>query len=951
MSKSALWTTVSSILLASLASTAAEAQTATTEDVVITGSRIIRRDLVAPTPIVTASQEALQQSGAVNLEAAINQLPQFVPAGGANNGGRGGGQRATLNLRGLGTQRALVLMDGRRLPPSDSNGVVDINNIPQSIIESVETITGGASAIYGSDAISGVVNFKTKRNFEGMQVDAQYGNTEETDRQSRDINVTMGGNFAEGRGNAVVSFGYSDRQRLPGYKREFNDLGTLSSFLGYGAYVAAASNLPNAAAVNTLFQSYGVAGTTSNNNNFGINDDGTLFTITGARNYRGIRDGEYVIFNGDVRYPFAPTLDALSAQERRAIFGKAHYDLTDNLTLFATALWSNPVTDQDDGTSLTQFGTLNTVPITNPFIPTALRNLLATRPTPGARFDLNARYSGFPHKGWTDEYQTMQFVGGLRGNVGIKDWTFELSGQSDRTEHIQTQRGAIIKSKIQQLLDAPDGGNSICAGGYNPFGNANALRVSPQCIAFATTTLNNLEDISQDVIEGTMNGSLFDLPAGPLQFSLVASKRTNEYKSTPDFMLREAGTIEASNATAATYGKIWVSEIAGEVLVPVLRDVSFAQRLNLGLAYRYSDYNLSGGSSTYKADIDYAPIEGIMFRSGYARAVRAPNVGELYLAPSAGGGGGGLGSIAAGGGDPCDVRTVARRNGGAALRALCIATGVPANIVDTYTFPTTATGSLQSGNPNLMPETADTFTAGLVLRSNFDTPLLSNASISVDYYDIRIKDIIGQIGANVLPSCYNVNGFNPSYSASTVYCGLVARDVNGQLVTVTSQLLNLGGRIRRGVDIAIDWRYDIGPGTAKINVVASHIIKDASNDFPTLPKRNLAGTNGNPDWSGLTTFGYEVGPVDMSLRWRYIDGTKHPTFVTSPTAVQPGTKPYNLFDLVGSFDLRENVQLRGGVTNLLNQDPLIIAGTPGNTNTSLFDILGRSYYLALRAKF
>jgi len=255
------------------------------EEVIVTGSLITDPNRESPSPILISSIESLQQSGTATIEAALNQLPMFAPAGAAGNGGQGTGGHATVNLHALGANRNLVLLDGRRLPLADIFGTVDINLVPDSILSSVQTITGGASAVYGSDAMSGVVNFISLDHFEGASFDAQYGNTEQGDLAQTKISLALGSTFGDGGGHALLSAGYTDRGKLLGKDRmPFFDLLTPSSFIGQGTFVPSATNLPNATTVNNLFAGYGATTPVANTLNLGFNDDGTLFTQTGAKN-------------------------------------------------------------------------------------------------------------------------------------------------------------------------------------------------------------------------------------------------------------------------------------------------------------------------------------------------------------------------------------------------------------------------------------------------------------------------------------------------------------------------------------------------------------------------------------------------------------------------------------------------------------------------------------------
>src|SRR5687768_15143639 len=275
------------------------------EELVVTGSRISRQDYSSTSPIVTVGEAAITQAGTVNIENALNQLPQFVQGQTQSTiGAVALAGRASLNLRGLGEQRNLVLLDGRRLPLSNANAVVDVNLIPQFILEGVETITGGASAVYGSDAMSGVVNFKTKRRVDGVQIDLRSGISDRGDANTTDVAITAGFQIEEGRGNVMLSAGYTDRDVLFGKDRDFYQLGVLSSFIANGTYVPSPTNLPTQAAVNGVFAGYGVApGSVLNSRTLGVNDNGTLFGQIGVINYQGPTTEYFSTTGNNVRQP------------------------------------------------------------------------------------------------------------------------------------------------------------------------------------------------------------------------------------------------------------------------------------------------------------------------------------------------------------------------------------------------------------------------------------------------------------------------------------------------------------------------------------------------------------------------------------------------------------------------------------------------------------------------
>ena len=408
-------------------------------------------------------------------------MPQFAPGGTAGNGGQGTGGHATVNLHGLGSNRNLVLLDGRRLPLADISGKVDINLIPESILASVQTITGGASAVYGSDAMSGVVNFITLRHFEGVRIDAPV---RQLGARGSTANHVLGGlrhHFAGDKGHALLSLGYSHREGLAGGKRDFFDLVTPSSFIGQGTFVPSATNLPNQAAVNSLFASYGAATPVSNTLNLGFNDNGTLFTQTGAKNYTGPTTDGYAIIAGNVRMPVGPQTVIQNPLDRKSVLHEVRLRVHAGRHAYGQILYVDSDVFTSSGGSLTQFGTLTTIPVTNPFIPNDLRTLLASRPNADGAFHLEwpLRRHSRQSPGMSSTHRA---VPGRRVRRPAHRGTGRgiVYAAYDTTDHLQSNYNAVLKSQVQNLLNAPDGGASICAGGFNPFGVANSTRISPR---------------------------------------------------------------------------------------------------------------------------------------------------------------------------------------------------------------------------------------------------------------------------------------------------------------------------------------------------------------------------------------------------------------------------------------------------------------------------------------
>lgn len=933
------------------------------EEIVVTGSLIQRPNNVAVSPITTVSTESIKESGQVELEAALNQLPSFTAAGTSSTGGQGAGGRASLNLRGLGANRNLVLLNGKRLPLSDINGTVDINILPEAIIGSVDVITGGASAVYGSDAMSGVVNFKTIQPFDGVRADVQFGQDERGDVFKKSASVTMGSSFGEDRGHFLFTASYTDRPGLDGSKRSFFSQVTPSSFIGTGTYVPNASNLPTQAAINSVFSKYGVTSNIGRTLNLGFNDDGSLFVQTGAVNYKGPTNSDgYAVIGGNVRMPVGQQVQFQNSLERKTAFGSFDYALTEDITAYGQFMYVDSTVNTESGGSLTQIGTLTTIPVTNPFIPSDLRTILASRPNPNATFTWNGRYVGIPEKNWDEQYTVSQYALGLKGSLG-SSWKWDLYGSYDESRHDQTLYNAVLKSKVQTLLNASDGGNSLCAGGFNPFGNANASNISDACVAYMTKTATSVEKLTQSQIQAQLSGPVVELPAGPLQVALLTSYRRNTYDYTPDSDLA-AQNIEAVTASAAASGAINLKEIAGQVDIPLISGAEFAEELGLGAAARYSDYSTTGSVTSYEGDIRWKPVRPLMLRGSYQRAVRAPNIGELFSPPT--GTQVQFGTPPASVGDPCDVRSIARTGaGGAQVRALCIAQGVPSNVVDTYTFPTTATGGTIRGNQQLTPEKADTFNVGAVYTVPGDNAWYSGTNISVDYYNIKIKEVISSVpGLTALSKCYNLDGSNPTYAASNPFCQLLTRDAQGQLQDVSLPYLNLGGLQTDGIDVQVNWAVnldeagiDLGDSSAEVYVtpVIGWVNHYKIQTLPGSAYEDYVNTStlgrALPRWKALTTVGYRSDLFGVGLRWRYQGAMEDVTAVTTPSNPAQGVPAYNLFDLFGNLRVTDNIELQAGVTNLFDKGLPIVASSQNSTDVAVYDAVGRSYYVGLKAKF
>ncbi len=939
------------------------------EEVVITGSRIARRDYSANSPIVTVQSDALQSAGAPTVETYLNQLPQFAGSTGATSNTSTSFGQANLELRGLGRARTLVLLDGRRVVPANADGSVDVNILPRALVDNIEVITGGASAVYGSDAVAGVVNFKLKQNYEGMMVDAQYGATDRGDGESLDLSAVLGGRFNEGRGSAVLALSYSERQPVGASDRDFTAGSGYSSTVPQGVSAAIGANLPTQAAVDSVFAKYGVAaGVVNRASNFSFNEDGTLFSATrGVTNFRG--DDPYSVISGpNFFFDSIPSTQLVLPMNRYSAFGRVNYELTSGIEAFGQLLFTHydatvvqaaaPAAGNPDAT-----GTGFWAPVNNPFIPTDLATILSSRPASGADFLLNKRMSASGERVHTSTYDTFQITMGLKGAIEAIDGGWDVSGSYGRNGYQVVQEGAVSHSAVTKLLYAADGGASICAGGYDPFGMTS---LSPECAAYVNRTAKNDTTTTQQVVEANFQGKILTLPAGEVRFAAGASYREDNYEYLPDSLVADGDLVGILTANALN-GSTDVRELYGELLVPVARDLPFVEELNLGVGYRYSDYSSVGGVSSYKAEFDWRAASAVRLRGGYQRAVRAPSIGELYLPASKEFVTTGAASATGVSGDPCDVNSSFRKGpDGLKVAELCLVQGVPAAVIASYTYGNTQTPSLNEGNPDLTEETADTFSMGLVWTPAFESPWLARLNASLDYYSIDIKDAVGVINTNTsLRNCFNLDGANPTYSNTNSYCSLISRDHGtGEILTVLQKRANLGRIRTSGWDFVVDWRLsldEIGApfsGLAGVNLMGTHLDKYEIKELPTSSFVDYRGSIGSalgtayPEWKLVTTFSYELGPLRTAVKWRYIDAMKDRSLVGggAATAVSPSSVSYLDFD--ARWIVNETIELRVGGTNLTDKDPPpYTSAVSMNTDPSTYDVLGRRFYVGLRARF
>lgn len=939
---------------------APEAGQPTETEIVVTGSRIARKDYTSNSPIVSIGAEQLKATNSVTMDDVLFRLPEVTPAFGQGSNDTTTSGVTTIGLRGLGAPRTLVLLDGRRLTAATYTGAVDLNIIPKSLIESVEVITGGASAAYGSDAVAGVVNFRLKKNFTGIQVSAQAGITERGDGATQEVSFTAGSGFADGRGNAVLTLEWMNRDGVNNRDRAFSAVSRPSSSLPFGAFNPNAANLPSQSAVDAVFSRYGIAsGSARATGNLAFNTNGTLFAPTGSFNYLGGAQ-DMLSIGGNSFYNSSGVNGLTIPFERYGVFGKVDYEVRDGLTVYAHAGYQHVTS----GTVFAPGFATVTVPIANPFIPADLRQILASRPNPNASFTVTKRFADVGARTASSTTNGYTLMAGVKGDLAFIDGGFDIyvsRGQQTANQH---DENGVSLSALNSLINAADGGAAAC-GGYNIFGN----QPSGRCATYIRRNTLRVTEASQDMVEASIQGRLFKLPAGDVRFALGADYRKDSFDFTPDSGLASGDVVSfATGAIPAVSGSTNVKEVFGEILVPVLRGLPLIQELNLSAGYRYSDYNTSGGISTYRFEGDWRMTDWLRLRGGYARAARAPNVYELYspqtpTAPVVGAPG------IVGQGDPCDIRGAYRTGASASqVRSLCLAQGVPANIVDSYIFTNTqlTDGALTGGNPNLTPEKADTYTIGAVLQPKLAGGPISRLSFSVDYYHISLKDAIGTLdGANALRRCYNIGGYNSQYATDNPYCALFRRDpATGQINGVSTFNLNLGRIVTSGIDATLQTRFDIGEDkldlTATLNWTEQYTTTNLPGDTPT----NLAGSIGSsagssagvsaafPKWKGVVNLSYSTGAFQFGGQWRYLSKMRDVSAIGVANSTAIGTPAYHYFDLNAEWRVNKSFAMRLGMVNLTDkQPPVYTSFYQSNTYPGVYDVLGRSFFVGATANF
>ena len=1022
-------------------------------EIVVTGSLIRNPNLVQSTPVnaTTADEIDLLQSNVA--EEVLRELPGVVPSiGSAVNNGNAGA--SYVDLRGLGSERNIVLLDGQRIVPADLQGRVDLNNVPLALVERVDALTGAAVTTYGADAITGVVNFITRKDFAGAEISGGSQLTAKGDGHTFRIDATVGGNFDDGRGNAVLSIGYQQADPVFQGDRDFS-FEQISSFTG-GAGGSGTAVPSRFSGTRPLDPATGLPSVDPTVQNGGVRQV----------NAAGAAVAPFASFN------FNPFNVFQTPFKRFNIFAQANYEISDAVEVYTRGMFSKNTVDTIIAPSGAFGGSVN-INLNNPFLPATLRNqfcafdvnpredIYTPRFTPAqcaaaatatgrsdpnyreiglggfVAFDVNndgilAADEGFdPNPAITLNRRTPE-VGprisnyvttvfdyrlGLRGAISDSiDW--DISGAYGESENAQAIKNFTLQSRFRQaaLADSATSCQNSSNGcvPVNLFGPEGSI--TPEMAAFLTADSTTIVRTTLAQVRGTISGDAgFASPWASEAVGFAVGGEFREYGATQssDLLAQTPGELGGAGGAAPNIdGNYNVYEAFGEIIAPIVEDKPMFHSLTLEAGLRYSSYTVKGATSqnqttTWKAGGSWEPVESLKFRGNYSRAVRAPNIGELFTPQTVG-----LTNLSI---DPC---AGAAPTSNANLRAICIAQGAPVGSIGSITNPTAGQANLTvGGNLDLKPEKADTLTLGFVYQPDF----VPGFNVSLDYYNIKIDSVIGTaLPGDIIAACF---GAISASSATSAACTNIRRNpltggLDGDPAT-TGGLFgptnNLGKLATDGFDLLANWKGNIGAADLTLSFVGNWTRSSKFNANPSDPgslNRECVGFYSvncsftgsiQPEFQTSTrvTFGYK--DVDLSFLWRWMDAVQYepaqleaeraaadaanrndagvllpinlaqigkpgfqgcPNFETTDEGgclVEEGFRRIgaeHYFDLTARWNASDNFSFTFTIQNLLDNKPKLVGNTigstafnSGNVFPSTYDALGRRFGVAAKLTF
>ena len=947
----------------------AQASEPAIQQVLVTGSRIASPNAESPSPLQVLSAADIAASGATNLQELLLKNPTLgtptVSRTNSNFSTSSAGV-ATVDLRNLGTARTLVLVNGRRYVSGiPGEAAVDLNTIPTDFIERVELLTGGASATYGSDAVAGVVNIILKKNFNGVVVDAQGGESSKGDDKKRKLSLTFGTSSADGSSNIMGHFGYSKQGAVMSKDRAMSAVDQFTAFTPEDPW-----------AYTRPFYS-------------GYAPQGRFFHDTGSYTYD--RNGNPVPWNGNGTGGATPTgfnrseFRAIAVPTDRYLFGthgnlalgenhSAFFEGTYAATRVSTNIEPFPLGAENiypgTGGQVPAESFVQTSPgvftaVRNPMVPQYLWDRISDTDGDGLRdYYFTRRMSEVGNRTSKADRDTFRLATGLKGALSA-NWNYEAYVSYGQTKESQTSNGQVnvlnFRNALEAVQDLDDvNGNgstsdAVCRDssargqGCVPINVFGFGAISPAALAYVTAPGSLSTKITQKLAGASVSGEAWQLPAGPLGIAAGFEYRKEESSAEPD-ALTQAG-LNAGNALPATYGDFNVRELFVEARVPLLKNKPFVRELNFLGAYRRGDYSTVGGTTSWNGGFEWSPVSDVKLRATRALSTRAPNINELFQAPQQ--------TFPADISDPCEGVTATSQ--GARDAACRAAPGVMANINANGGVFTLNQADLQGisgfdrGNPALQEEKGRSTTFGVVWTPR-SIPVLSKFTFTADYFDIKISDAIVPVPRQfALDNCYGGDG---------TFCNTITRrpasvgaNSAGSLEFIDAMVNNSGGLATEGVDVTASWADRVGPGRLSARLAWTWLRDGFTVPLPGADKDYFAGELGAAKNKGALNLAYKVGQFGISSATTFISKSAlDDQFLSGEgltrDSIRVKQKVYQDFQF--TYTPWKKTEFYLGIDNAFDtKAPLIPSGLPGNvtgteTDAGTYDPIGRRYYLGLR---
>ena len=910
-----------SVASAQDASSSSTGSATTLDRIEVTGSRIRSVDLENSQPVLVMTRQDIQKQGLTSVADVLNRISS-AGAGITTTYNNGGDGSATISLRNLGSNRTLVLVNGRRWV-SGLTGSVDLNTIPAAVIERIEILKDGASSIYGSDAIAGVVNIITRTNFEGVEVNGYVGQYGEGDGQRTSIDATMG--VSSDRGNLVIGASHTKEESVMAGDRSISAV----PYYGYGS---------------STFSSYSAAGkmnrTAAQGGNIVLPS-----TATGS----GLASNPYYALDQYVPYTtsaygynYAKDNYLVTPQKRDSLYVQGSYDLTDNVRFKLDGLYNQRRSSQRlAGYPLSTINTgiyMSGESYYNPYN--------TNYGGDGRDVSWTHRLTESPRLYEQDD-KTAHLYTGLEGNFEFADRQFNWdAGYSfNKTDQTETQYGdanlislanALGPSAVVNgVVSCLDSSGSVISGcvPFNPLSPAGSI---PQDqLDYILFTAHNTYQYRSESVTGNISGELLELPAGWLSFAAGYEHRKESGYSSPDALISSGNT--SGNAFTPTNGSYKLDDYYLEFLIPALKDLPGAKLLEFSAAARFSDYDTFGTTTNYKFGFKWKPIDDLMIRGNYATGFRAPSIQNLYL---------GSADDFATYSDPCSTNA----SNYAAVKAACLAAGVPADFVAEYNSATGNSGQTiypftDTSNSALKPETAKNFTFGFVYSPSY----VEGLDISLDWWKIKIENSISTPSANyILSQCYE--------KGLSDWCSLITRDATGTVTGLLVQPMNYGETRTEGYDFTVKYRLpETSFGTFTITSDSTYVSKrETKQDAST----GWESSNGiywqwDPNWRIRSSMTLDWTLGDLSASWitQYYSSLKDYEWGADSDGKYNHVAATAFHNVQIAYTLPWNATVRVGVNNLFAKDPPVIMGAFANSFDPHYPIPGRFTYLQYTQRF